>query len=76
VYKRQGEASWGDLEAFLSRPENLPFRDRISAFELPPSLRSVSSTEVRRQIAEGRGIPSVVPEEVKDFIQKRALYRG
>jgi len=72
----RGEASWGDLEALLSRPENLPFRDRISAFELPLSLRSVSSTEVRRQIAEGRGIPSVVPEEVKDFIRKRALYRG
>lgn len=71
----RGDASWGDLEALLRRPENLPFRNRVSAFELPPHLRFVSSTEVRRQIAQGRGVPPFVPEEVKEFIRKRALYR-
>jgi nicotinate-nucleotide adenylyltransferase len=36
---------------------------------------SISATEVRRRVQEGRSVRYLVPEAVSDYITKRGLYR-
>ena len=36
----------------------------------------VSSTRVRRRVAQGRPIRYLVPDAVVDYIAERGLYRG
>jgi nicotinate-nucleotide adenylyltransferase len=36
----------------------------------------VSSTRVRRRVAQGRPIRYLVPDEVVDYIAERGLYRA
>lgn len=46
--------------------------DRVSLMEIP--LLSISSTDIRRRVAEGRPIRYLVPEPVEKFIVDRHLY--
>ena len=36
----------------------------------------ISSTQIRKRIADGKDISGLVPKKVEDFIYKNALYRG
>lgn len=50
----------------------LPAPDRISYFEMEPS--AVSSTEIRRRVAQGERIAGLVPPSVADAIVRLGLY--
>ncbi len=43
---------------------------------LPTNVVDVSSTEVRRKIAEGADISELVPQNVAEYIAENDLYRG
>jgi nicotinate-nucleotide adenylyltransferase len=47
---------------------------RSVLLSVPPLL--VSSTQVRRRIAEGRSIEDLVPPAVADYIEEHGLYLG
>lgn len=49
------------------------FRDRVSVMEIP--ALAISSTDIRRRVAEGRTIRYLLPREVHEFITERGLYR-
>jgi len=50
------------------------FRERVLPIEIPGY--DISSTEIRRRIAEGRSVRYLVPYEVEVYIAKYALYRN
>src|SRR5262249_26091824 len=76
-------SSWKEPEAVLglarlgvaTRPGHRAHADdpRIELFEMPPV--DVSSSEVRRRIAAGEPIDSLVPPAVAELIAELALYR-
>ncbi|MBD5130083.1 MAG: nicotinate (nicotinamide) nucleotide adenylyltransferase [Ruminococcaceae bacterium] len=43
---------------------------------LPTNIVDVSSTEVRRKIAEGKDISELVPQSIAEYIAENDLYRG
>lgn len=80
--------TWKDPEAVLdqayfiaaSRPEyDLSkvdlgrFGDRVMVMQIP--ALAISSTEIRRRVAEGRPIRYLLPREVARYIAERSLYR-
>jgi nicotinate-nucleotide adenylyltransferase len=48
--------------------------ERIRYLDMP--IMQVSSTSVRRRVAEGRPIRYLVPDKVGDYIEKQKLYRA
>jgi nicotinate-nucleotide adenylyltransferase len=63
--------SW-DRERVLHELSGLPGVEGVVFFEMPRI--DVSSTMVRRRVAEGRSIRYLVPDEVAGFIRSRSLY--
>jgi nicotinate-nucleotide adenylyltransferase len=57
----------------LSDEHRRLFRDRVSVMEIP--ALAISSTDIRRRVAEGRTIRYLLPREVREFIEERNLYR-
>jgi len=55
----------------LSAVENLP--GQIETLEIP--ALTISSTDIRRRVAEGRPIRFLVPDAVASFIDEHGLYR-
>jgi nicotinate-nucleotide adenylyltransferase len=49
-------------------------RERISILEIP--ALAISSTDIRRRVAEGRPIRYLVPDAVAAFIDEHRLYRA
>ena len=49
-------------------------RERISVLEIP--ALAISSTDIRRRVAEGRPIRYLVPDAVALFINEHGLYRS
>jgi nicotinate-nucleotide adenylyltransferase len=41
-----------------------------------PTLMDVSSTRIRKMVAEGKSIRFLVPESVREFIMEKGLYKG
>lgn len=70
----RGNLDMSDLEKILNRPENEPYRDRVFPFILPPEVREVSSSALRRGITEGRGFQPKVAKVVADFIAETESY--
>ncbi len=70
----RGGKGQGELQAFLNRPENRAFRDRILPLELPETGQHLSSTLVREKVKRGIPITGDVPGLVEAFIQETKLY--
>ena len=81
--------SWKDPEAVLAeacfiaatRPDydlsqvsSGLFRDRVRVMEIPHL--NISSTDIRKRIAEGRSVRYLIPPEVWRLIEQRGLYRA
>jgi nicotinate-nucleotide adenylyltransferase len=57
----------------LSDRHRVLFGDRVSVMEIP--ALAISSTDIRKRVAEGRTIRYLLPREVREFIEQRGLYR-
>lgn len=80
-------ASWREPEALVALAQMVAvsrpgydlsridpfFRERVLPIEIPGY--DISSTEIRRRIAEGRSVRYLVPYEVEVYIAKHRLYR-
>jgi len=49
------------------------WNDRVIKFKMP--LLEISSTEIRRSISRGRSVRYLIPEKVREYIEKKRLYR-
>ena len=54
--------------------DDLPERVRQAILPLEIPLLAISSTEIRRRVAEGRSIRYLVPPPVAQYIEKKRLY--
>lgn len=63
------------FRALFRRRENRPYQKRVSFFTLPSELSTLSSSEVRESLRQGRPVRGVLPSVLR-FIQRRDLYRG
>jgi nicotinate-nucleotide adenylyltransferase len=66
------EPPWDALEVALGREAALGIRARM----LKVAPVTISSTDVRRRVAEGRSVRCWVPDPVADYIEERGLYRA
>lgn len=57
----------------LSHHQLGAFADKVSVMEIP--ALAISSSEIRRRVAEGKPIRYLVPEPVRSYIEERRLYR-
>ena len=69
----RGGVGDGELEPVLA---GLPDRLRARFERVDVDLIDVSSTAVRRLVREGRSIRYLVPDSVREHIEKNALYRA
>jgi nicotinate-nucleotide adenylyltransferase len=75
--------TWREHEAIFSlatvavagRPGAVARPDGLPAVAIEGAGLPISSTEIRRRVAEGRSIRYLVADAVADFIAKRGLYR-
>ncbi len=65
-----------DLKELFGLEENRPFAAQVLPLMLPPALTRISSTLVRRHLAEGKSVQGLVPPELEKFLQKQGLYGG
>jgi nicotinic acid mononucleotide adenylyltransferase len=75
VVANRGGCDERDLRRLFDREENLPFAERVMPLMLPPALAGISSSVVRRQLAEGKSIKGLVPPELEEFLLNRGFYR-
>lgn len=66
----RGEASLKELTTGLS-PK---LSDSVQVVTMPAI--SISATDLRRRVSEGKSVRYLVPRSVEEFIESRALFRG
>jgi len=52
------------------------YAGKIKVLKTPPSLREISSTEVREKIKRGEPVSDLLPGGVEEFMRERKLYKG
>ena len=62
------------LKELFGMEENRPFAAQVLPITLPPALTRISSTLVRRHLAEGKSVEGLVPPELEEFLRKQGLY--
>lgn len=58
------------LEAFLKDPTRETYRARIAFLPLDPAFGTLSSSEVRRRLAQGEPVDTLVPPEILPRLRK------
>jgi len=69
-WQREWEGIFADLRSRLG-PQAA---ERLAASVIPTPLIDISSTDIRKRLAEGRSIRFLVPEPVRAFIEQQGLY--
>ena len=65
----------GDEDVIAAVEGSLPgVGERVVWIDMPRI--EISSTDLRRRVAEGRGVRYLVPDAVAAYIEERGLYRG
>lgn len=72
IMTRPGAALPADDAAWGLPP---PWPERLRAQAVEGRMCDISSSEIRRRVAEGRSIRNLVPDAVRDYIESRGLYR-
>ncbi len=62
------------LKELFGMEENRPFAAQVLPITLPPALTRISSTLVRRHLAEGKSVEGLVPPELEEFLRKQGPY--
>ncbi len=70
----RGACGEQDLTDLFGRQENQQFTAQVSPLTLPAKLAEISSSEVRRRLAEGQSVKGLVPPQVEDFLLTRGFY--
>jgi nicotinic acid mononucleotide adenylyltransferase len=73
VANRGGRDARGLRELF-GREENRTFAAQVLPLSLPPAMDQISSTLVRRHLAEGKSVTGLVPPALEEFLQKQGIY--
>jgi nicotinic acid mononucleotide adenylyltransferase len=73
VANRGGRDARGLRELF-GREGNRTFAAQVQPLTLPPAMDQISSTLVRRHLAEGKSITGLVPPALEEFLQKQGIY--
>ena len=63
-----------DLRELFGLEENRPFASQVLPLTLPSALNRISSTLVRRHLAEGKSVAGLVPAKLEEFLRKHGLY--
>jgi len=71
----RGEASLEELTAEELTVDLSPKLSDIVQLVTMPGI-SISATDLRRRVSDGKSIRYLVPRAVEEFIQSRALFRG
>lgn len=64
------------MESIEEKREELLRKFGGEIFLLPFARMSVSSSEIRQRVAEGKSIRYMVPDSVKKYIDEKGFYRG
>ena len=59
----------------MRRPGNLDYRTEFDVMEASNSLIDLSSSEIRKRIKKGKSIRYMVPDRVREYIERNHLYR-
>jgi nicotinic acid mononucleotide adenylyltransferase len=70
----RGDCGKEELTELFEREENRPFAAQVSALALPTDLAGISSSQVRRRLAEGKSIKDLTPPTLEKFLRKRGFY--
>jgi nicotinic acid mononucleotide adenylyltransferase len=63
-----------DLRELFGLEENRPFAAQVLPLTLSPTLTHISSTLVRRRLAEGKSVHGLVPAKLQQFLRKQGIY--
>jgi len=72
----RGACGAKELTALLRRKENRPFAAQVSPLTLPDEQTRISSSEIRRRLAEGRSVRGLVPPQLEEFLRTGGFYGG
>ncbi len=72
----RGEYQERALEILFRRREIKGYKENVSFMTLPVKFSSLSSTLVRKSIAEGEPIDKWVPASVNQFVREKRIYHG
>jgi nicotinic acid mononucleotide adenylyltransferase len=72
VANREGYAE-RDLKELFGLEENRPFAAQVLPITLPPAVTRISSSQVRRYLAEGKSVEGLVPPQLEEFLRKQGL---
>ena len=70
----RGACGEQDLTELFGRQENQPFAARVSPLTIPVKLAEISSSGVRRRLAEGRSIKGLVTPQLEEFLRTQGFY--
>jgi len=63
------------FEILFRRRENRKHAERVTFFILPEKFSSISSTLIRKRIAQGQPVNEWVPAAILFFLKKKSLYK-